>query len=355
MRRILKRFQRESNRIDADLAGGRRRIACAMLLLAMFSTVEVCKARADDRKPVPAQPQLVIVDTDIGDDIDDAFALGLALSSPELKILGVTSAWGDTALRARLLDRLLCETGRTDIPVAVGIEKHAPGQAAFSQARWAERQPDRPHTPAVDFILDQIKQHPGEITLVGIAPLTNLGAAVARDPATFKKLKRIVIMGGSVRRGYGDLGYLPDHGADAEYNIAMDPAAAQAVFHSGVPLYIMPLDSTQIPLGDGPRSLLFTQSTNLTDALALLYEQWSRTTNLRTPTLFDAMAVAYAIDPTQCPATPLQIEVDGKGFTREAQGKPNANVCLHSDTDKFLEFYMPRLLQQKLSGSCAKP
>ena len=94
---------------------------------------------------------------------------------------------------------------------------------------------------------------------------------------------------------------------------------------------------------------------NLTDALALLYDQWSRSTNLRTPTLFDDVAVAYAIDPGLCPTTPLRIEVDAKGFTREVSGKPNAQVCLHSDTDKFLEFYMPRLLEQKLSGSCAKP
>src|SRR5271168_1647993 len=151
-----------------------------------------------------AQQQKVIIDTDIGDDIDDALAVGLALSSPELKILGITSAWGDTALRARLLDRLLCETGRTDIPVAMGIGKHGPGQGAFSQARWAEREPAKPHPNAVDFLLDQIKQHPGEITLIGIAPETNLGAALERDPATFKKLKRIVIMGGSIRRGYGD-------------------------------------------------------------------------------------------------------------------------------------------------------
>src|SRR5271155_1675277 len=157
-----------------------------------------------------AQQQKVIIDTDIGDDIDDVFAVGLALSSPELRILGITSAWGDTELRARLLDRLLCETGRSDIPVEGGIEKHGPGQGAFTRAAWAGRRPDKPHPGAVDFLLDQIKQHPGEITLIGIAPETNLGAAIERDPATFKKLKRIVIMGGSVRPGYGDLGYPPD-------------------------------------------------------------------------------------------------------------------------------------------------
>ena len=299
-----------------------------------------------------SSPQLVIIDTDIGDDIDDAFAVGLALSSPELKILGITSAWGDTALRARLLDRLLCETGRTDVPVAVGIEKHAPGQGAFSQAKWAEREPAKPHPDAVTFLLDQIKQHPSEITLIAIGPETNLGAALARDPATFKKLKRIVLMGGSIRRGYGDVGYAPDRGPNAEYNIAMDIPAAQAVFTSAVPLYVMPLDSTQLKMDEVKRHLLFTQSTNLTDALTLLYEQWSRATGQATPTMFDAVAVAYAIDPEQCPAAPMKIVVDDKGFTRESAGEPNAFVCLRSDSDKYFEFYMPRLLGQKLSGIC---
>jgi len=298
------------------------------------------------------QPQLVIIDTDIGDDIDDALAVGLALSSPELRILGITSAWGDTALRARLLDRLLCETGRSDIPVAVGIEKHGPGQGGFSQARWAERQPAKPHPNAVDFLLDQIKQHPGEITLIGIAPETNLGAALERDPATFKKLKRIVIMGGSIRRGYGDLGYAPDHGPQPEYNIAMDIPAAQAVFNSGVPLYVMPLDSTQLKLDEMLRPLLFSQSTNLTDALTLLYEEWSHATGQQTPTIFDGVAVAYAIDPAQCPVTPMKVDVDAKGFTREERGQPNTFVCLRSDSDMFFDFFMPRLLQQRMAGSC---
>ena len=328
-------------------------VTIILVALAIFPCLGVAQASPPSQTATPKQPQLVIIDTDIGDDIDDAFAVGLALSSPELKILGITSAWGDTALRARLLDRLLCETGRTDIPVAVGIEKHGPGQGAFSQARWAEREPAKAHPDAVDFLLEQIKQHPGEITLIEIAPETNLGAAIQRDPAVFKKLKRIVLMGGSIHRGYGDVGYAPDHGPNAEYNLAMDIPAAQSVFSSGVPLYVMPLDSTQLKLDEGMRQLLFTQSTNLTDALTLLYQQWSRATGQTTPTMFDAVAVAYTIEPELCPATPMKIEVDAKGFTREAQGAPNASVCLRSDSDRFFEFYMPRLQQQKLSGSCA--
>ncbi|WP_024508997.1 nucleoside hydrolase [Bradyrhizobium sp. ARR65] len=297
--------------------------------------------------------QLVIIDTDIGDDIDDAFAIGLALASPELKILGITSAWGDTALRARLLDRLLCDTGRSDIPVAVGVEKHGPGEAMFSQARWAARQAEKAHPAAVDFLLEQVRQHPGEITLIGIAPLTNLAAAMERDPATFKKLKRIVIMGGSIHRGYGDP-YAPNPHPDAEYNIARDVAAARAVFNAGVPLTVMPLDATQLKLDEMKRQQLFTESTNLTDDLALLYLQWAEGFRQQTPILYDDVAVAYAIDPAMCPASPMRIEIDDKGFTRAVSGAANSSVCLNSDSDRFFNFYMPRLMQQKLAGSCAK-
>jgi purine nucleosidase len=328
----------------------RRKFAVGFVLA--FCACFAARAGASSQQPDAGSPQWVIIDTDIGDDIDDAFAVGLALSSPELKILGITSAWGDTALRARMIDRLLCETGRTDIPVAVGIEKHGPGAGEFSQARWAERGPAKQHPDAVTFILDQIKQHPGEITLIAIGPETNLGAALARDPATFKQLKRIVIMGGSVRRGYGDVGYWPDHGPNAEYNIAMDIPAAQAVFNAGVPLYVMPLDSTQLKFDEVKRQVLFTASTNLTDAIALLYEQWSKATGQQTPTMFDAVAVAYAIDPEQCPATPMKLVVDDKGFTRETPGPANTFVCLRSDSDKYFEFYMPRLLRQKMTGVC---
>lgn len=319
-------------------------------LIVCFSFI-AAQAHAVAQSSPAAQPQqLVIIDTDIGDDIDDVFAVGLALSSPELHILGITSAWGDTELKARLLDRLLCETGRTDIPVAVGI----PGKGTFTQAQWAGRQPEKSHPDAINFLLNQIKQHPGEITLIGLGPLTNVDAAIKRDPETFRKLKRVVIMGGSVRLGYNDLGFNPSHGPDAEYNIAMDPPAAQALFTSGVPLYVMPLDSTQLKLDDSKRQMLFSLGTNLTDAMTLLYEQWSVGHSLVEPTLYDDVAVAYAIDSAQCPATPLKLVVDDKGFTREVPGQPNTFVCLKNDSDRFFQFFMPRLLNQHLAGSCPR-
>ncbi len=291
----------------------------------------------------------VIIDTDIGDDIDDVFALGLALSSPELKILGVSSAWGDTELRSRMLDRLLCETGRSDTPVVTGIKTAS--KTAFSQEVWAKAGEAHDHADAIDFLLDQIRKNPGEITLIAIAPLTNIGAAIDRDAETFRKLKRVVIMGGSVRRGYDDFGLDRTRPPEAEYNIAMAPSAAQKLFRSGVPIYMMPLDSTQLKFDEVKRTMLSTVSTPLTDSLQVLIAEWQRVAHQTTPTMFDAMAVAYAVHLELCPATPLHIEVDSSGFTRESVGAPNANVCLNSDSDRFFQFLMPRLLEQKMSGA----
>ena len=291
--------------------------------------------------------QLVIFDTDIGDDIDDVMALGLILQSPELKLVGVTAAWGDTSLRARLVDRLLAQCGVTDVPVLQGPEKHHTGEAVFSQAAWARRSPERTHADAVAFLLAQARLHPGAITLISVGPMTNLGAAIDRDSVGFRQFRRIVMMGGSVRRGYGDFGYTPTHHVDAEYNIAMDPEAAAKVFRAGVPLFVMPVDATQIKLGETQRQLLFTHSSPLTDALTLLYEQWARSTRQQTPTVFDAMAAAFAVQPELCPVTPLHLEVDAKGFTREMPGAPNTQVCLDSSTDQFFRFYMPRLLHDR--------
>ena len=297
-----------------------------------------------------AQQQKVIIDTDIGDDIDDVFAVGLALSSPELKILGVESAWGDTEVRSRMLDRLLCETGRSDIPVATGVKTAT--NNAFTQAEWAKAGAVNTHGDAVDFLLDQIRKNPNEITLIAIGPLTNIGAAIDRDPATFKKLKRVVMMGGSIRRGYDEFGLIAAKPApDAEYNIAMAPQAAQKLVKSGVPIYMMPLDSTQLKFDEVKRAMLTTVSTPLTDSLQVLIAEWQHGTHQITPTMFDAVAAAYAIQPELCPATPLHIDVDSKGFTRKGAGAANVNVCLSSDSDQFFRFFMPRLLEQKLIGS----
>ena len=141
-----------------------------------------------------AQP--IIIDTDIGDDIDDAFAVALALQSPELRVLGFTTTYGDTAARARLLRRLLAETGHSELPVAEGPP--TPHTLRMSQMRYAARGPAAsPGAPdAVTFLSAQISANPGKITLVAIGPLTTVEAMMDREPALFRQLKQVVVMGG---------------------------------------------------------------------------------------------------------------------------------------------------------------
>ena len=318
-----------------------RSFMAAVLFSVLFAMHADPVSEAQTQKPaqVSTTPEKVIIDTDVGDDIDDAFAIALALKSPELEILGISTTFGDTEARAKIVDRLLGEAGRTDIPVVAG----APTQTTnvMNQKRYGEggHFAKTSHASAVDFVLDQIRRNPGQITLIAIGPQMNVGALIDKDPATFLKLKRVVMMGGSIECGYGDLWFCTAHGPDAEWNIINDIPSAKKLFLSGVPLYVMPLDSTQLKLDEVKRAFLFKQGTPLTDALTLLYHEWGQ----QTPTLFDPVTVAYILNPKICPVQPMHIRVDDKGFTRREPGAPNAQVCMHSDADAFFRLQIGRL------------
>jgi inosine-uridine nucleoside N-ribohydrolase len=292
-----------------------------------------------DRQPTAhataAPPTPIILDTDIGTDIDDAFALALVLRSPELDLIGVTTVSGDTAARAAIAAKMLSIAGRGDVPVFAG----PPGKPLpCAQCRWAEsfRWPELDHEGAVAFLEDQFNRQPGELTLVTIGPLTNIAALLKRDPAVAKKIKRIVMMGGSLRRGYS-----PGSGPTPEYNIAADIPAAQAVFSSGIPILMAPLDVTaELQLEAADRQKIFSHGTPLTTALADLYKLWGQPT----PTLFDPMAVSLLLDPNLCQVKSFYIAVDFEGFTQEGWGKPaNARVAVDTNPRKFIEFYLNRL------------
>ncbi len=287
----------------------------------------------DNQPPVP-----IVLDTDIGSDIDDAFALALILKSPELDLLGVTTASGDTAARARIAAKLLTEAGRPDVPVAAGDGCQP---LPLAQGRWADGFVSAQiHSEGAAQLFAEVTAGWAEntITLVAIGPLTNVAHYVS-DPAKARKIKSIVLMGGSVRWGYGQ-SLTPV----AEYNIAQDPKAAQAVFNSGVPIVMAPLDVTAMLKMDGAaRHRMFTQLTPLSNGIALLYHLWGGVD----PILFDAMAVGLVIDPTLCQAEQLTIQVDDKGFTREVKGKaPNATVGVHTDAKRFLDFFLARVAPQ---------
>jgi purine nucleosidase len=328
----------------------------AIVIFALMFTGLAASPRCFAQSSVPGTaPQTtfaekVIIDTDIGDDIDDAFAVALALRSPELQILGITTTFGDTEKRAKLLDRLLGEVGRSDIPVAAGVPT-AP-KTDFTQLKYAEggHFAKASHPDAVSFLLDEIRKNPGEITLVAIGPLMNVGAAIDKDAATFRKLKRAVLMGGSIYQGYGDVGSETPRGPEPEWNIKNDIPSAQKLFAAGVPLFVMPLDSTQLKMDAVNRNFLFRQGTPITDALTLLYHEWDQ----ETPTLFDPMTITFILKPELCPVEPMLIRVDDQGYTRlverpksqDSSYAPNAQVCMKSNPDDFFHFLIPRLAAQ---------
>jgi purine nucleosidase len=296
----------------------------------ILSGVSSLAAKLSSRIPI-------ILDTDIGTDIDDAFALALIMNSPELELVGVTTVAGDTQARARLAAKMLWEAGGhwRRVPVYAG-ESGKP--QPIDQTRWASgfSSPSLHLSGAVGFMRAQIERRPGQLSVVAIGELTNVAALLKSEPSIGGKIKRIVLMGGSVERGYA-----PNSKPEPEWNIKSTPEAAQTVFTSGVPLLMAPLDVTaMLHLDAAGRRRVFTHLTPLTNALTILYHLWG----IETPILYDPMAVALLIDPGICETQQLAITVDNHGFTRVAQGKPaNATVGLHTDPKKFFEFYLSRV------------
>ena len=314
---------------------------CLLIYLSLPATAQCGGGPRSSQKS--AQP--VIIDTDIGDDIDDAFALAFALKSPELRVLGVSVTYGNTPMRARLTDRFLREIGCSNIPVALGEE--SPESTNPSQMNYALQEKESVHAAATDFLLKQIEANPGKVTLIAIGPLMNVGALIDKDPEAFRKLKRVVIMGGSIERHGSNLNGVPPDTPMAEHNIVEDIPDAQKLFSAGVPIYMMPLDSTHdLKLDEVKRRILFGSGSPITDQLTLLYTEWNAYARFgqSTPTLFDAMAVAFAIKPELCPTEAMHIRVDDKGLTHREAGPTNAYVCLNSDPNLFFSFLISRLL-----------
>jgi purine nucleosidase len=302
----------------------------AVLFLVALLLAAVGLSAREVARPIP-----IVLDTDIGSDIDDAFALALIVASPELDLRAVTTVSGDTHARARLAAKMLWVAGRRQVPVAAG----EPGaKLPIEQTLWADgfTGPSLLSQTAVDLLKAQIDRAPGGITVVAIGPLTNVAALLTQHPEEAKRIKRIALMGGSVAHGYG-----PGSGPTPEYNIAADPSAARKVFTSGIPILMAPLDVTaRLQLDKAHLRRLFALHKPMADTLHAVYALW----NHPTPTLFDPMAVALLFNPTLCQTKPLAIDIDAKGMTLSVKGEPaNATVAVEGDPVRFIDFYMSRV------------
>ena len=287
----------------------------------------------------------ILFDTDIGTDIDDAWALGYVLKSPSLDLAGVTIADGDTAQRARLACKLLARLGRTDVPVAVGRRTPAvPPDRIDYQFAWAEDFRDYAPigTPAVEFLADLIRKHPREITLVAVGPLQNLGDLVRLHPDVVPLVKRVVLMSGSIGANYYSAA------AVAEWNVRLAIPEAQAVYAASWPLTIVPLDSTSyVRLEDQERESLRKAGTPLTVALETLLRLWTDRPASRM-TLHDQLALAEAQEPGRFfgRCDPLPLIVSREGFTRvDKERGRDVRVCLEPKRNDFMTHFLGQLVR----------
>ena len=312
-----------------------------LLCLGLFAMTIQPSARAECHK--------VILDSDLGSDVDDAFALALLLASPELEILGITLGHGQTGKRGRLACRLLYETGREDIPVALGRptplvvghpEITEPDPRQFS---WAEGFTDvKPiDTPAVDFIADQLRRHPGKITLISVGPVSNLADLIKEDPEALQLAKGVYSMFGSFYLGYGS-SPVPS----AEWNVRADIPSARHLSSSNAPITYAGLDVTAfVELKAERRQALWSRGSPLTDALYALYRLWGR----ETPILFDPVPIGMVLWPELFRTRAAHVRTTAEGFTVIDESRPpNSRVAMSIQADEFLKRLVDRLLRQDL-------
>ncbi len=244
-------------------------------------------------------PHIVMLDTDIGDDIDDALALALLLKSPELSLSGITTVFGDTRRRAHLAAHLLTIFGRTDIPIAAGIgtplqPRHRP--SGVPQAALLDEREEFLHLPMLsklsgpELIIKTAYEHYGQLTLLCIGPLTNIAVALQQEPQLFMAIRNIVVMGGTSG--------VPC----AEWNTRSDARAAQIVLSAGIPITLIGLNTTaRCRLQKHDLEQLRQQNTAQTQLLSKLIEVWQRHRprgHAPLPYLHDPLVIAAACHTT---------------------------------------------------------
>jgi len=292
----------------------------------------------------------IIFDTDIGDDVDDALALALALQSPELDVRAITTVMDEAEMRARLAWKELCIFGRKDIPIGIGadepfldpvrVRRHAQFDAVTSE----DVIPGPPRR-AVDLIVRTLLDSPRKITIVPVGALTNIALALKTEPRIKEKIERIVLMGGAY--------FMPQ----PEYNIYRDRIASEIVFRSGVPITGVGLDVTRrckLKAEDIERINAARRPT--TDFLIRSIELWRDFPGNSLPTLHDPLAVAVAMKPSLVETQLGRVQIETASpmlfgltlFTpadRVPQDGPVANtaVAQNVDVERFLKLFLERV------------
>ena len=341
------------------------------LLSIVCTLVALLGAIAGDARAQAAAHRIVF-DTDFGMvPQDDAFALILALHSPELEILGITTVAGNFSVEQATADvlRVLEIAGRTEIPVYRGANMplvHEAGEFARSRRHgswWSDAPPTPPPggfakkeaetMSGVEFIIRTVNANPGQITIVAIGPLTNVAMALKLEPGLAGRVKQLVIMGGAVAA-------LPDGAGNvtpsAEFNFWVDPEAARIVLRSGIPIQLSPLNvSRKTNLTREWYEKLVAVDTPLTrlirEKLGPVYEKEPD----RPHFMYDQVAVASLIDPSLVKTREMYVDVDdshdvsygasvgGPGLWPFAEGSQKMAVQYDIDWERFIRMFVARV------------
>ncbi|MBD3647299.1 MAG: nucleoside hydrolase [Pseudomonadales bacterium] len=291
----------------------------------------------------------IIIDTDIGTDIDDTWALAMALGCHELDIRLITTCTGDTRFRAALVCKFLETVGRSDIDVGIG-RSSATGPS--QQTGWLDGYdiadyPGSVHEDAVEAMISVIRESADPVTLVAIGPLPNVSALIQRAPDLIDKI-RFVGMHGSIYRGY--LGAPEPH---AEYNVKQHLEDAKTVFGSAVDMTITPLDTCGTVRLRGDRYARLRESSNRAVPVTLEnYRSWLKEIDKdvdiaddRSSTLYDTVAIylAFAEDLLEIDELPLIVDDDGMTVVA-TDGKRIRAATNWRDEEAFLDLLIERLL-----------
>ena len=340
------------------------------LVVTAFSLLPALFAQAQSPS-VPNGSIKIIFDTDfVVPPQDDGTALILALKSPELDILGVTTVAGNDTVQRATSDALreLEIAGRTDVPVYRGanrplIHQKSDWATTMHGKWWSDEAPPTPpggwakkqaeKESAVDFMIRTVNANPGQVTIVAIGPLTNVAMAVRQDPQFAHNVKKIQIMGGafaSVNDGAGNMT------PNAEFNIWVDPEAAWVVVHSGIPLEFTPLNVCR---KTAFLKQYFDQIVSAHTPLTDLIQERMGPTFEKNPNshgnMYDQLTVASLVDPSLVKTMNLYVEVDTNhgpdygttiGATKKWEGGENAvmeTVQTDVDFDRFIKMFVARV------------
>jgi purine nucleosidase len=305
----------------------------------------------------------IIIDTDPGQ--DDAVAILLALASPEdVEVLGITAVAGNVPLPLTEKNaRIVCElAGKPETRVFAGCDaplarklvtaEHVHGKTGLDGPQLAD--PTMPLQPqhAVDFIIETVRSHPEKtITLCPLGPLTNIATALQRAPDIAPRLQEIVLMGGA----YFEVGNITPA---AEFNIFVDPEAADIVFRAGVPLVVMPLDVTHKALTTAPHVQGFrdmgTEPGRMVAEWTDFFERFDKEKygSAGAP-LHDPCVIAYLIRPELFKGRHINVEIELTGtyttgmtvadWWRVSGRAPNAMFMGDIDADGFFGLLTERI------------